>query len=265
MSEERTVSVRNGMFETRLREYGAPDAPPLLFLHGYNDLQQDEYLDRLGERFRVIAPWHPGFGESTGIEHLDDVIDVAVYYYDFLDAIGVENAHVVGHSLGGMFAAEIAALDPSRVRRLVLSAPLGLWRDDAPPLDFFAERTSAVNAALWADPEAAHATSHRPDPNDKDAMLASMFDTMRSMTAAAKFLWPIPDKGLKKRIHRISAPALIVWGDRDGIVPPLYAEEFRSRIAGSRVAMMAGCAHMPMIERPDEWVSLVAGFLAESA
>ena len=97
----------------------------------------DPYLDGLAERYRVFAPVHPGFGDSTGLEHIDDIIDLAIYYHDFMDELGLESAHVVGHSLGGMLAAEMAALDPRRVRKLVLCDPIGLWRDDAPVLDFF--------------------------------------------------------------------------------------------------------------------------------
>jgi pimeloyl-ACP methyl ester carboxylesterase len=135
--ERRSVSVRGGMFQADVREYGDRGAEPLLFLHGSSGLLVDPYLDMLGERFRVIAPLHPGFGDSTGLEHIDDIVDLAIYYYDFLDELGLESAHVVGHSLGGMLAAEVAALDPGRVRRLVLANPVGLWRDDAPVMDFF--------------------------------------------------------------------------------------------------------------------------------
>ncbi len=256
-----TVDVRGGMFNADVREYGAEDAAPLLFLHGSGGLIVDPYLEQLGVRFRVIAPAHPGFGASTGLVHLDDIIDLAIYYYDFLDALGIESSHVVGHSLGGMLAAEIAALDPSRVRRLVLANPIGLWRDDAPVLDFFAADMATVQAAVWADPESELVKSRRPDPSDAEKLVEAMYESMQSLSAAAKFQWPIPDKGLKKRIHRIAAPTLILWGEKDGLVPPVYAEEFRSRIRDARVVIMRDVAHHPMIERPDEWNRLVTGFL----
>ena len=110
--QERTIPIRGDMFQAHIREYGAPSSEPLLFLHGSGGAFADHYLDMLGEKFHVIAPEHPGFGESTGLEHVDDIIDLAIYYYDFMDALGIESAHVVGHSLGGMLAAEMAALDP---------------------------------------------------------------------------------------------------------------------------------------------------------
>ena len=97
--------------------------------------------------------------------------------------------------------------------------------------------------------------------SDVNKLAAVMYDSIQSLSAAAKFQWPIPDKGLKKRIHRISAPTLILWGAHDGLVPPVYAEEFRSRIAGSRVAMMPDSSHHPMIEEPAEWNRIVTEFL----
>lgn len=261
--ERRTVSVRGGMFEVDVREYGDATAEPLLFLHGSGGLNVDPYLDRFGERFRVIAPLHPGYGESTGLEHLDDIIDFAIYYHDFMDAMGLESAHIVGHSLGGMLAAEIAALDPSRVRKLVLANPIGLWRDDAPVMDFFSADVAKVQQAVWADPTSELVKARRPDMSDVTKLASYMYDALQSLGAAAKFQWPIPDKGLKKRIHRIAAPTLIVWGAKDGLVPPIYAEEFRSRIKASRVAMMLDAAHQPFLEQPDEWNRLVTEFLLE--
>jgi pimeloyl-ACP methyl ester carboxylesterase len=260
--ERRSVSVRGGMFQADVREYGDRGAEPLLFLHGSSGLLVDPYLDMLGERFRVIAPLHPGFGDSTGLEHIDDIVDLAIYYYDFLDELGLESAHVVGHSLGGMLAAEVAALDPGRVRRLVLANPVGLWRDDAPVMDFFSAEYGDVQRAVWYDPEGDVAKARLPDMSDMAKLAAAMYESLQSLGAAAKFLWPIPDKGLKKRIHRITAPTLVVWGERDALVPPVYAEEFRTRIRDARVAIMKQCAHMVMLEQPEEFVSIVSDFLA---
>lgn len=259
--ERRTVPVRGGMFQADVREYGAADGEPLLFLHGSSSLVIDDYLDRLGGRFRVIAPTHPGFGESTGLEHIDDVGDLAIYYYDFMDAMGLASAHVVGHSLGGMLAAEFAAIDRSYTRKLVLCNAVGLWRDDAPVMDFFSEDVPTVMKAVWLDPESPAATKGRPDPGDPQKLADAMYTSIQSLSAAAKFLWPIPDKGLKKRIHRITAPTLVAWGAHDGLAPAVYAQEFALRIAGARIAMFEQSAHFPMIEQPDAWVEDVTSFL----
>jgi pimeloyl-ACP methyl ester carboxylesterase len=249
------------MFNAQVYEGGAAAAEPLLFLHGSNGLMLDPYLDRLAQRYRVIAPVHPGWGESTGLEHIDDIIDLAIYNYDLMDELGLERAHVVGFSLGGMLAAEMAALDPGRVRKLVLCDAIGLWRDDAPVLDFFSADNATVQSAVWCDPQSEMVQSRTPDTSNLEALASAMFARMQSLSAAAKFQWPLPDKGLKKRIHRIAAPTLIMWGERDGLVPPVYAEEFRSRIRDARVVVMREAAHMIMVEQEDEWVRLVSEFL----
>ncbi|MEX2247692.1 MAG: alpha/beta hydrolase [Dehalococcoidia bacterium] len=259
--EQRTISVRDGMFEAEVFEWGSTKGEPLLFLHGSSSLVRGPYLEDLGDRYHVIAPTHPGFGESTGLDHIDDPVDMAIYYYDFLDALGIDAAHVVGHSLGGMLAAEVAALDPHRVRKLVLCNPVGLWRDDAPVLDFFAEDIDRLQRAVWYDTEGEQAKAMRPDMSDMEKLMAFMYESMQSLAAAGKFLWPIPDRGLAKRLHRIAAPTLIVWGAADQLVPAVYAEEFRSRIRDARVAILPKSAHFPMLEEREDWVRAVTDFL----
>jgi pimeloyl-ACP methyl ester carboxylesterase len=257
--EKRTLSVRDGTFSIELLQGGSGD--PLLFLHGAGSLQEGEFLDRLAERFTVYAPWHPGFGASTGLDEIDDVLDLALYYHDLMDEIGLESAHVVGHSLGGMLAAELAALCSHRVRRLVLSNPVGLWRDEEPVLDFFAVMPDQLMPKMFHDPQSATVREAIKVPDSQEAMMEAMYQRLQSLTAAGKFLWPIPDRGLKKRIHRIQAPTLIVWGESDGLVPASYAEDFRSSIRDSRVVILKECAHLPMVEKPDEFVAVVTEFL----
>ncbi len=259
--ESRVISLRDGMFKAHLSQGGSGE--PLLFLHGSGGLHEGEYLDLLAKDFTVYAPSHPGFGETEGLEHIDDIIDLALYYHDFMDAAGIESAHVVGHSLGGMLAAEIAALCPHRVRRLVLANPVGLWRDDAPVLDFFALPPDQLIPYIIHDPESEAVRAGMPTPDSPEAMVEALYQRTQSFTAAGKFLWPIPDKGLKRRIHRIQSPTLIIWGESDGLVPATYAEDFKSSIKGSRVAILPECAHMPMFEKRDEFVSLITEFLQE--
>ena len=91
--------------------------------------------------------------------------------------------------------------------------------------------------------------------------MEAMYQRLQSFSSAGTFLWPIPDKGLKRRIHRIKAPTLIIWGESDRLVPPTYAQDFQSKIAGSKVEILSECAHVPMIEKPEEFVSLVTEFL----
>jgi pimeloyl-ACP methyl ester carboxylesterase len=258
--ELQTISVRGDKFHVRLQRAGS--GVPLLFLHGISGLDQPPpFLEMLAARYEVLAPSHPGWDGSEGLEHVDDIRDLALFYFDLLDELGLEAVHVVGHSLGGMLAAELAALDGSYVRRLVLSNPLGLWLDEEPLPDFFTLSPDALRRALLYDPDRGDVLGPGPDPNDAQAMARAGLQRQLNLAAAGKLIWPIPDKGLKKRLHRIKAPTLIIWGERDGIVPPAYGAEMQRRIAGARLETIERTAHVPMLERPAEFVRLVAGFL----
>jgi pimeloyl-ACP methyl ester carboxylesterase len=260
MVEEITVSVRNGMFNTKLRRDGSGE--PLLFLHGAGGLRGwDPFLADLAKSFAVYAPSHPGYETSTGLEHIDDIIDLVIYYNDFLDEIGLESAHVMGHSMGAMVAAEIAALNPPRVNKLVLVNAVGLWIDTSPVADFFAMTPEALAAALWHNPESDVAKAMMAMPQDEQAQLEAFLLRSQHLATAGKFLWPIPDKGLKKRIHRIKAHTQIIWGQSDGIVPVVYAQAFQQAIRGAQVSIMPGCGHMPMYEDPSGFVRTVTTFL----
>ncbi len=226
--EEKTITVRNGMFETKLRTDGS--GAPLLFLHGAGGLRGwDTFLVELAKDFTVYAPAHPGFETSTGLEHIDDMLDMV--------------------------------LSPHRVRKLVLVNAVGLWLDDHPIADFFAMTPEQLAVALWHDPQSDVARVMMAVPQDEKAQLEAYLIRMQHLSAAGKFLWPIPDKGLKKRIHRIQAPTLILWGQSDGLAPVVYAQAFQERIPGSRVTIMPRCGHMPMYEDPAGFVRAVTRFL----
>ncbi|MGE3541996.1 MAG: alpha/beta fold hydrolase, partial [Candidatus Tectimicrobiota bacterium] len=247
--ETQTVSVRHGMFMTHLRQAG--QGAPLLFLHGVGGLRGwDPFLADLATRFTVYAPSHPGFETSTGLEHVDDIVDMVIYYNDLLDALQLDAVHVVGHSLGGMIAAELAAFSPQRVCKLVLVSALGLWLDTQPVADFFAMTPAQLSTALWHDPQAPEAQALMALPEDETAQLEAYLTRMQHLSAAGKFLWPIPDKGLKKRLHRITAPTLLLWGQSDGLVPEAYASAFQQQITGARVTVLPRCGHLPMYEAP---------------
>lgn len=259
--KEEKVSVRNGMFNVTVYRGGSGD--PLVFLHaaGGAMVRDGGYLDLLAQKYDLIVPVHPGWPGSEGLEHLDDVIDMAVYYGDLFDTLGIESAHVMGSSLGGMFAAEFAALNRQYVRRLVLHSPAGLWLDEHQPLDFFAAPQDVVMKALYTDPQKIMASMPQVDPEDKEAVAKATLDRAMSMAAAGKFIWPIWDKGLKKRIHRINAPTLLIWGDKDGLNPPVYGPHWQKLIPGSKLVTIEGTAHVPMAEKPEEYVKAVSDFL----
>jgi pimeloyl-ACP methyl ester carboxylesterase len=143
----------------------------------------------------------------------------------------------------------------------VLVNAVGLWLDEHPVADFFAMTSTQLATALWHDPQSDVARALMAVPQDENAQREAYLIRMQHLATAGKFLWPIPDKGLKKRIHRIQAPTLVLWGQSDGLVPVVYARTFQERIPGAQVSIMPQCGHMPMYEDPEGFVRAVTTFL----
>ena len=175
--------------------------------------------------------------------------------------MGLEQPYLMGHSLGGMIAAEVAAIAPDLASKLVLIAPLGLWLDDHPVMDFFTATPEELMTAIFHDPNSAIAKEMLSRPSDPEAQLDAVLERTKNFSAAGKFLWPIPDRGLKKRIHRIVAPTLLLWGASDRLVPPIYGEVFLQRINRARLAVFKGASHMLPFEKTDECIEMVTDFL----
>ncbi len=257
--EKRTVAIRNGMFQTEVFEAGS--GSPLLFLHSEFNLEPNEFHAELAKSFKVIAPRHPGFGESSGTDHLLDLHDLLYYYLDFLDAENLRNLPVVGHGLGGMFAAELAALQPDRFSKLVLIAPYGLWDANTPAYDIFATTPKELAARLFVDAAAPGAVAIAEAPSDQERFIDYMVERAKSMASSAKYLWPIPNRGLRNRIHRVTTPTLVVWGEEDQIIPPVYAVRFQNLLPNARVSMISGASHLPDVEQPVRLAEAVKGFI----
>lgn len=253
--------LREGKWSVEVEITG--NGEPLLFLHGAGGLLgSDPFLEDLGRNFRVYAPHLPGYGESTGAELIDDVIDAALFYHELMDDLGIPGANIVGHSMGGMLASEVAALDTRRAKKLVLVAPAGFWIEETPIPDLFAADLDDLPALLFHDPKSPLAQMMVALPWDDQAALTAMFiERTKRFSMASKFLWPIPDRGLKKRAYRIAAPTLLLWGESDRVIPPAYAREFQHHIRNSRIAMIKEAGHMVMYEQPAEFCRTVTEFL----
>jgi pimeloyl-ACP methyl ester carboxylesterase len=256
VSDQR-VSVWQNKISPNVKVAGS--GPPIVFLHGAGGLNWDPFLDTLAERHTVYAPEHPGTtaGDPDAIAHLDSLWDLVLYYYELFDALGLKSVPVIGHSFGGMMAAELAASNPERVSKLVLMCPIGFWRDDAPiPNWMMITPATDMPKYLLFDTEGPVAKQMfgAPDPEMQIRLIWCMACT-------GKFVWPLPDKGLKKRIHRITAPTLVLWGKQDRLVPAVYAEEFSSRIPGCRVEMLDQTGHVLTLEHPQKVARLIEEFL----
>lgn len=261
--ELRTIRLWQDQIATEVLVLGS--GPPLLYLHGPWGLRADrEFLDRLAAGHTVYAPKHPGTsdGNPDAVHLIDNWWDLIVYYGELLDRLSLSKTALAGHSFGGMLACEIAAAMPERVSRLVLIDSVGLWRDDLPVKNWMILSSQELRQALFAEPAGAIANNFFAMPKDDDARIDSQVAFVWSQACTGKFVWPIPDKGLKKHIHRVAMPTLIVWGNADGIIAPDYAQEFAKRIVASRVAMVDGAGHLPHLEQADAVVRSVREFLA---
>ena len=255
MLNSERVPVRNGPSQT---VYRGGKGEPLLWLHGVQRPQADDpVLNALAEHFDLYAPVAPGYDDLSEIDEIRDIHDLALQYDGLMQALGLTGVTVGGHSFGAMVAAEVAAHFTHRANRLVLVSPLGLWNDAYPVADLVARPVPEIDALLWAG------AGHRPDIRAEDEAADPIVRVERlvkmasELTTFAKFTWPIPDKGLRRRLPRITAPALIMFGADDAFVPARYAEDFVNLLEHSRQRVRPG-GHMLPYEHP-------AGFAAEVA
>lgn len=248
LPEVKTVQVREGI-EAKVLVKGT--GKPVVFLHGAGGLKWDAYLEEISNYCKVFAPHHIGTGGSTGNQELKNWWDLVLYYYDLFDALGLENVDVIGHSFGGMVAAEIAATDPKRVNNLVLICSAGLWMDDLPMADVFTftHLPDQLFSRLFADMNSPAAQFVTSLPEDPKAQNAALVEQLTAMAEAGKYMWGIPDKGLSRRIHRLRANTCIIWGEKDGLIPVEYAQEFHKKIPGSKVEIFENAAHYPQLEQ----------------
>jgi pimeloyl-ACP methyl ester carboxylesterase len=236
--------------------YRAGQGPAIVWLHGPHGVRKnDPVIAELAKRHTVIAPVAPGFNNVDELDDIRDVHDLALHYDDLLEALGLDTISLVGTSFGAMIAAELAAHVPKRVARLVLISPFGLWRDDHPVADLFARPYATIDTILWKTGQAPEVMTDPANfPNDP---IEKAVTIVQAMTSVAKFIWPIPDKGLRRRLHRVSAKTLVIFGADDAFVPAIYADEFAAAIPSARKAVIPAAAHMVAYEKMPEVMRLI--------
>ncbi len=256
-----TIAVEGGRFNPPV--YRAGKGEPLLYLHGAGGMGRGftPDLEALAESYEVIAPVLPGWDDTDGLAEIDDIHDMMFFLQDLAEALGLKTMNVLGHSLGGMFAAEFAAARPDMVKKLVLTCPVGIWIPETPVADLFIAQAAEMPALLFGDLTNPIIGEFLKPPANEDELAQMMYLQLANFSAAGKFMWPIPDKGLKKRLHRITAQTLILWGDSDRLTPPAYGPVFQSKIANSNLVTIKGAGHMLPIEKTAEYVSEIKAFL----
>ena len=244
--------------------YSGGSGPALVWLHGLSGINPgDPMIAALEQKYRVIAPLAPGFNDLAEIDEIGNIHELALDYDDLLDHLKLEGAIFIGHSFGAMVAAEIAAHFPRRAKKLVLLAPVGMWNDAYPVTDIFAEPFTMVEGLLWHDNDAREAlAARRSNEAGPQSEAERIIAVAQGLTAITKFTWPIPDKGLHKRLPRIAAPSLAIFGEKDSFVPPRYAEDFAAKLPKLRTVVVKGAGHMLPYEKTAEVVGIVEKFLA---
>ncbi len=236
--------------------YEGGQGQPLVYLHGAGGLDLEHgFLAALAEKYHVFAPLLPGYGDSEECAELRDMLDFTLHSWDVVDALGIQDPILVGFSMGGMIAAEMAAVAPHDVSRLVLIAPAGLWLDEHPMPDLFSTMPFELPKYLFHDPEAgAKAMGANISLTDPAFLQVFLVRNARQLGAAGKILFPIPDRGLRDRLYRIRAKTLLIWGESDKLVPPVYARAFQSALPKADLVMIKEAGHMVTFERTSEVV-----------
>jgi pimeloyl-ACP methyl ester carboxylesterase len=257
----RSIETRKG---TRCRVLEAGSGTPIVFFHGAGGLlAENPFLDQLAGCYHVFAPELPGYGDSTGEELLEDMLDFALHGWDVVAALGLSRPHLVGHSMGGMIAAEMACLAPNDLAKLVLAGAAGLWIDAHPIPDLFALLPFQYAELLFHDAARGQTLlTGGADFSNMQALQDFYLTHHRRMAMAGKILFPIPNRRVAKRLYRVTAPTLILWGQSDRLIPPVYAERWAALITGACVEVIGEAGHMLPYEQPEAFVTAVSRFLA---
>jgi pimeloyl-ACP methyl ester carboxylesterase len=246
--------------DARLEVVECGQGRPVLWLHGEEGLDPGApVLQALAAHARVVAPSHPGYGHSPEVDSIDTVDDLAYLYLDLLAQLDARDALVVGCSLGGWVAAEMAVKCTARVAGLVLIAPLGIKvgdRETRDIPDIFALHPDEVLKTQYHDPALAR-VDHAALSDDRLTVIA------RNREATALYAWEpyFHDPKLRGRLHRIRVPTVLLWGAEDRFVAAdSYGAAYRDAIPGARLETIAGAGHFPHLEQPATVVERVRTF-----
>jgi pimeloyl-ACP methyl ester carboxylesterase len=248
--------------DTDLELLDCGEGRPLLFLHGGGGFEaRQPFVGLLSANRRLIAPSHPGFGQSKLPDWIDSVDDIAYLYLELMDRLGLRELDVVGCSVGGWIAAEMATKSPERIRRMVLVSPVGIKVGPADKLDIpdiFAMPEEEVHKLLYHDPSRAKHDIAKMSDEDLTAIF-------RAREALALLTWEpwMHNPKLRRRLHRIAASTLLLRGESDGLVSEAYLEAYCGLLPNARTLTIKAAGHMPQLEQPAAFADLVLEFLGD--
>jgi len=208
------------------------------------------FMEKLAQRFEVLVPEHPGYGQSDEPEWLENIHDMAYFYLDFIQQLGLSKICLVGSSMGGWIAMEMAVRSTARLKSLVLVSPAGVATPAAQPADIFLMPPEVLIKNLFFDEKLAAARLAQPE--DVDVSLKNRHTT-------ARLAWEprLHDPFLPKWLHRIDVPVKIVWGKQDRILPVELVPEYKKLLPQAQIFVLENCGHLPHAEKVDEFVDIV--------
>ena len=235
--------------------HSAGAGEPVVFFHGAGTIDGFDFAKPWTEKFRVIAPYHPGFGESGDDASFTSLHDYVMHYLELFDVLGLDTFNLVGLSLGGCLAAKFCSEHGHRVKKLALIAPAGIIDPQHPMLDILMVPGDQVPGLLTSDFEVIK--KRLPEKPTLDFM----GDRYREAGTVARLLWEHPaDPKFMRYLHRIKMPTLIVWGDEDKIIPVQHTDTWRKLVPHADIKIYKGAGHLVHLEKP-EAVDAIAKFL----
>ena len=250
--------LKLGEIELELHESG--EGSPLLFLHsGAGFSPDDAFVGLLAAHHRVIAPSHPGFGYSSLPDWIDSIDDIAHVYLELMDQLDLRRATLVGASIGGWIAAEMATKSPERFDKIALIGPVGVKTGGPKQLDIpdiFAHSAETIDRMRFHDPAKARIDLTKLS-EEQMRVIARNNETL------ALLIWEpyMHNPKLKHRLHRIEAPALLIRGDADGVVSDAYLQAYAKLLPNARTLTIADAGHLPHLEQPQALQAAISQFL----
>jgi pimeloyl-ACP methyl ester carboxylesterase len=247
---------------------------PLVYLHGFADVHSVKegwlpFHEHLAARARLIAPAHPGCAQSEENPDVESVEDVVFHYLEVLDALKLTRFDLAGSCVGGWIAAELAARHPEKIGKLVLLGSTGLFVEKALIGDVFMmaqpERGSSyagLRELLFASADQPQGLALFPDGMGEIEDELRRYQMLR-LGSRIGFKPPyFYNYSLKHRLHRITAPTLVLWGEKDRMVPGIHGETYARLIPDAKLTVISGAGHSVYVEKPHETAKLVADFLS---
>jgi pimeloyl-ACP methyl ester carboxylesterase len=246
----------------RIHLESAGTGAPVVFLRGFDvAFRSDDFLAQLADRFQLIIPDHPGFGGSDTPSWLKGIGDAAYFYLDFLAELGLGPVHLVGASLGGWLAAEIAVRNAVSIRSLTLIGPAGVRKIDTALGDPFIRSAEQSARAMFAAPDFA-AQARLPVETDEQIDLH-----LKNSIGLARLGWQprLANPELQRWLHRIRVPTCLIWGAADKIMPLAHADVWLAGLVDARLSVIESAGHLPHVEAPEKVAAAVASFINEHA